>query len=198
MAEKIVNEYDFDWTENPRGKEVCITSVEMFCANVLNVALVFLLVLVLGVWKEALVFFVTFGLLRLYGGGGHAKNYMQCVTIYTVVLMASIAGAKIGRNLPVECLYAVMMTGMLFSVGINRKYAGKQCNIGSAQNKFRKGSLVILAFVECEMLIMGTLIAYMEQGSVRGIMMEFMFLQIFAVITQSIALYAGKKECISD
>lgn len=198
IAEKIVEEYDFDWEDNPRRKEICITSVEMLCANVLDVAIILLIVLLMGVAREALVFFLTFGILRLYAGGGHAKNYALCVTIYTTVLLVSIWYARSGAALPAQWLYGLMVPGMIFATTVNLKYAGCQRNIGSPQNKFRTRALVILGLIECGLLVMGVLVSCLGEGALQSCIKEFAYLQIFALVAQSIALYFGRRECLTD
>ena len=89
-AERLVEIYDFDWKENERMKEACICSVEAMIANGLDSVIVFTFALLAGIFIEMLIFFVTFGMLRFYAGGAHAKNYVRCVLMYICVVCISI------------------------------------------------------------------------------------------------------------
>lgn len=197
IAEKVIEEYDWDWEGNLRRKEACINSVEMLLANIIDVGIVLLVAMLLGLIKEAGVFFVTFAALRYYAGGVHAKNYVQCVGLYICILLSSIYCANKWVSLPDVQVYGICIAGMLVAAVVNYKYAAMQREIGMRQEEFRKKSLSILIVMEMYFLIVGIVYPYIEDYEIQNMVKKFILIQAFALLAQGVSLFLGRTQCVN-
>lgn len=190
VAEKLVEIYNFDWEENLRMKEACICSVESVIANVINVSIVILFAMLTGLVKEIAVYFVTFGALRFYAGGAHAKNYGQCITLYICIMCASIFAVKFFVNLSEICTYCICAVSIVLSGWLNGKYAARQKTVGTRSIEYRKKALTIHKIISVFMTLV--CIDYPYSSS---FWQEMILIQAFALTVQSMALFINRKEC---
>lgn len=192
-AERLVDIYDFDWKDNERMKEACICSVEGVIANILDVAIVFMFAALTGVFWEMLIFFISFGLMRFYAGGAHAKNYVRCVTTYICVMYLSICLTRQCIMLPTVCTIGICVVSILFSGWVNGKYAAKQRSVGSRKELFRRNALIIHRVISIFMILncIGCLCVN------DWVWQEVIWIQAFALVAQSVALFMDRKNCVN-
>lgn len=193
-AEKLVGIYDFDWRDNLKMKEACICSVEGLIANGINIGVIVILAIVTGLWREIAIYFFTFAAMRFYAGGAHAKNYIQCITIYVCVMLMSVTGAKYVALLSDMVVLGVCLNGILVSGYINGKYAAKQKNVGKRSKLFHKRAMLMHGIISVEMTAL--FITY-EQTS-NCFIAEMLMMQSFALLAQCMALWMGRKEVCGD
>lgn len=192
-AEKMVEMYDFEWEENLRMKEACICSVENVMANAINISIVILFAVLTGLVKEIAVYFLTFGVMRCYAGGAHAKNHFQCIILYICIMCASIITAKLLVNLPEIYTYCMCAISIVISGGLNSKYAARQKNIGTRRTEYRKKALTIHKIISAFITIV--CIGYPNTNS--SFWQEIILIQTFALMVQSMALFINRKECVN-
>lgn len=190
-AERLVNIYDFDWDSNLRMKEACICSVENVIANIVDVIIVFTLAYVTGVMGEVLLYFLTFGLLRMYAGGAHAKNYFRCITIYLCVMYVCIYTSRLLMGAPVGVMLLICGASILVSGWINSRYAGGQKHVGARSRMYRKRALFIHHLVSM-MLMVGCIVYLLSSWEA---LQKMVFLQAFALVIPSILLIVEKRQC---
>ncbi len=194
VAEKLVDIYDFDWEDNLRMKETCICSVESVIANVIDIAIVVLFAALTGVMKEFAVYFLTFGTLRFYAGGAHAKNYLRCIISYICIMCVCFMAVHYLIELPDICTYCVCVMSIVISGWINGKYAARQRTVGSRSTMYRKHALTIHKIISGFMIII--CIAYPHMSS--AFWQEIVLIQAFALTAQSVALFMDRKECVNE
>lgn len=131
-AEQLVDIYDFEWKDNMRMKEACISSVESVIANIVNVTLI----------------------------TAHAKKHLQCIIIYICILMTCIGCAKSYIPSARLHLFAICLGSIALSGWINRKYAGRQRGVGKKSDDYRKKALLIYRIITIFMF--GAFIAYTQ------------------------------------
>ncbi len=192
VAEQLVDIYDFDWKDNERMKEACICRVEGLVANVLDIFIVIVFGILTGIFKEVLVFLLSFGFMRFYAGGAHAKNYARCVITYICVMYLSVCLAKQCIMLPAVYTMGICFISIMFSGWINGKYAAKQKNVGSRKELLRRNALIIHKIISVIMIVICISYPYMN----HSIWQEIVWIQAFALTAQSIALFMDRKECI--
>lgn len=192
-AEKLVEIYDFDWEENLRMKEACICSVESVIANVINISIVILFAMLTGLVKEIAVYFVTFGAMRFYAGGAHAKNYLQCITLYICIMCANIFAVKFFLDLSEICTYCICAISIVLSGWLNGKYAARQKTVGTRSIEYRKNALTIHKMISVFMIFV--CIGYPHMNS--SFWQEIILIQAFALTVQSMALFINRKECVN-
>lgn len=192
-AEQLVDIYDFEWKDNMRMKEACISSVESVIANIVNVTLITVLAIATGLWKEILIYFITFAAMRLYAGGAHAKNHLQCIIIYICILMTCIGCAKSYIPSARLHLFAICLGSIALSGWINRKYAGRQRGVGKKSDDYRKKALLIYRIITIFMF--GAFIAYTQIS--YSFLREMIVIQSLALTAQSMALFIERNECIN-
>lgn len=191
VAERLVDIYDFDWQNNHRMKETCICSVENVIANGINLLLIVALMLISGWWFEIVIYFFTFGVLRCYSGGAHAKNHLKCIAIYTFTMLVSIWSTKM--LFPEEALYTgiLMLLCMLFAGVMNRKYAAKQKSIGNRSVDYRKK--VFVTYCMISLIMVSMFLVYIGTG--QDVYRQAVMIQTCAMVAQSVGVFMGRSEC---
>ena len=188
-AERLVEIYDFDWKENERMKEACICSVEAMIANGLDSVIVFTFALLAGIFIEMLIFFVTFGMLRFYAGGAHAKNYVRCVLMYICVVCISIFITR--RCIVAADIYTIIicLLSIIFSGIINYKYAARQKNLGKRGGSYRRCAFAIYLFISVFIFVSCLVYIFLNMVFFQKIVL----IQAFALVAQSIALFLDRE-----
>jgi len=194
VAEKLVDIYDFDWRDNLKMKEACICSVESLIANGINVGMIVVLAIVTGLWTEIAIYFLTFAAMRFYAGGAHAKNYIQCITIYVCVMLMSVIGAKYVVWLGAKVILVVCLSGIHVSGYINGRYAARQKNVGKKSQLFHKRAMLMHGVITTEMF--GLFVMYLQTSNY--FVAQILIIQSCALLAQSIALWLGRKEVRGD
>lgn len=192
VAERIIEEYDFDWKDNLRMKEALICSVENVIANAINVSIIITLALITGFRSEIFIYFFTFAAMRMYAGGVHAKDHLRCILTYICIMISAIVCTKclvpiVGNDLLIICVSGLVLAGW-----INMKYGGRQRELGERKNTYRKKLLLIYLIITAFMLVVMT--GYLHSKSV--FLGEMLMIQLFALMAESISLYIIRKECI--
>lgn len=195
VAEKIVEIYDFDWKDNMRMKETCICSVEGVISNVVNVILLILTVTALGIAGEAAIFAGTFGAMRSYAGGAHAKNHARCILTYMCVLLISIGCAKYCSTMQDASVYTICGLSMIMAMIVNCRYAAKQKRLGERTNVYRRKLSKIFIVICIFMTLICILSPYVQDYSIKESLQEIVLIQAFALFAQSVALWIARDEC---
>lgn len=190
-AEKIVNLYDHDWKEQVKLKEACICSVEIVVASALHLIILFTLAVISGLVFEVLLYFVTFGLLRFYAGGIHAKSFAQCITIYCILMFSEICGIKyylLEQTIP---FVVVFFLSLYLAEVIHDRFAARQMYLEDDEPRSRRRATLILRIIMSEMgLLFCVCIA-----SKSMLLREILYIQAFALMTQSICLFFNRNQC---
>lgn len=190
IAEKLVEIYDFDWRDNLKMKEACICSVEDIIAKGVNIFLIILLAIITGLWREIIIYFLTFTTLRFYAGGVHAKNYMQCIMVYVGIMFMSIAFAKCITPLNEMILLVVVLFSISISKILNGKYSAKQKKVGTKSDLFHKKTMMFHGIITSEMCGLFMLQMLLECRFIA----QILIIQSCALVVQSIALGLDRKE----
>lgn len=192
LAEKIVETCDFNWKNNVKMKEVCICSVENIVANIFNLCVAIFITTMLGIFSESLVFIGTFAVMRCYSGGAHAKNYVRCISTYLCILIICIFSARnIAGLQDIKLISIISILSIVIAAVINYRYAAKQIFLDKRKQLYRAKASGIFSWICVFMIIMYILNLYTR----TPIITEIILIQAFALLAQSIALLAGRKEC---
>ena len=96
--------------------EVYAYGYELLLSTAINILLVLIIGILLGIVREALLYIITFAVLRSYTGGYHANTHMACITIFTASFLVC---ALLLRIFPSEALSPpFLLLGLLPSVVI--------------------------------------------------------------------------------
>lgn len=71
-------------------EEVIKYGIEVIIHETFQLALIISLSLILGIFKEVMVSFLVYGVLRLFTGGAHARTRLQCIITYMLSISAVI------------------------------------------------------------------------------------------------------------
>ncbi len=142
LAEKLINLTDIDWQGKEEQRNTCRYGLEMLIALIANCMLMILIGVVSGRQKEMFIYLFAWGSLRLFAGGRHAKNHMQCITSFTAVMLLVIYA---GRYLAVyEEVKIIILAFMLAGLVINAVYAGRHKEDKEKAAKSKKETLIVL------------------------------------------------------
>jgi accessory gene regulator B len=98
-------------------EEVIQYGIEIFINDFLQIAALFSISLVLGVFKYVSVYFLSYGILRIFTGGPHARTRFQCSLAYVFSLSAVLISARYlyyGRPLIFSAIFLfdlILITG---------------------------------------------------------------------------------------
>lgn len=193
VAEGLVEFYEYDWGENLRLKETCICSVEMLCANIVNVIIVMLLATILNIQREALIFAATFAAMRFYAGGAHAKNYGQCITIYSLVLLICINIARACMSLDYVVICAICVLCISIVCLASYKYAAISSTVTEKISHYRRKNFIILGVMGTVMILLGSINCYVDNIALHQLIKEGLLLQSLALFIHSISLWLENK-----
>lgn len=196
IAERFVDEYNYDWAAKPRMKEACICSVEIFCSTLINAIIILSLACLLSKEIPCIIFVIVNGTTRLYSGGRHAKNYLRCILTYTALLLISVYTADYMKEMRKQ-LYILVFFVLVFSVSINIKYGGMQRQLENwERKKNRKICGGLVAFYNIVFIIV--CITELITGISMGLSMRnFLYVGCFALLIQAALLYMDRKQCIN-
>lgn len=197
VAENLVELYEFDWSDSPRLKETCICSVEMVCANIVNIGIVATIALLLQIPAETFMFVVTFAAMRFYAGGVHAKNYARCIVTYICVLLISIYCAKLCVGVSESMMHLVCCGCLLIAGVVSYKYAAKENGVKDKIPYYRRKTFSVLSIVGAVLLMLFIGECLANDLIIKNTIREFMIIQAFALITHSISLYLARKKGMS-
>ena len=196
IAERLVDYYPYDWKENLRMKETCICGVEIVCSTLINIIILIALACLLSKQGACLIFFMINGMTRLFSGGVHAKNHRSCILFYIAVLLASVYAADYLDEIRYG-MYVLCMIVPVVSISVNFKYGGMQKQLEEGER--RKYKKICKYFI-----VMYNIILYVACGIevMSGIPMgvdvrNSLYVGCFALLTQSISLFLGRKNCIN-
>lgn len=88
-------------------KDIYLYGIETLVSLVVNCTILFILALSFHLEKEFLCYLLFFIPLRTYGGGIHAKNHIQCILLFTLLLFFSIMAAVPVSSRPFYALYII-------------------------------------------------------------------------------------------
>ena len=105
----------------------------------------FLIAIILGLFKESIVFFMAFSILRVHNGGYHSDSYLKCFITSSLSFFTTII---IGKILFEYITFPVVIILLLFAIMIVFKYApieseNKPLGI-KRKAKFKKRSRIIV------------------------------------------------------
>lgn len=78
---------------NEMEKDIYLYGIETLVSLVVNCMILFILAFSFHLEKEFLCYLLFFIPLRTFGGGIHAKNHIQCILLFTLLLFLSIVAA---------------------------------------------------------------------------------------------------------
>lgn len=194
ISQKLVQAYPCDWDKNLRMKETCICSVEIACSTIMNLFIITLLACFLSKKVEVAVFFIVYGIMRLYAGGTHAASHLKCILFYVMILLISIYAAEYLAKYP-NGMYLLGFLVPLISLTVNHLYGGKQKTLEEAESrKYIKYCMAITIFFNISLLIMCFFQTLHLKGKNSDISIYF-YIQSFAMLFQSFSLFLGRKQC---
>lgn len=94
LAKKITNILYEHGYINFSQVDAYIYSFEITIASIVNLFLALILALYFQVFFEAVVYLITFAILRKNTGGFHFNNYILCIGIYWIICVISFAMMK--------------------------------------------------------------------------------------------------------
>ncbi len=143
LAEKFINLTDIDWNGRDEQRNTCVYGLEMLIAFVVNCMLLLLAGIVTGQMKEIMIYTFAWGSLRLFAGGGHARNHLYCIVYFVAVMYLVI---KISGYLAVsENVEVIILLFMLAGFVMNWAFAGKQKESPEDTMKYKKRALMVWA-----------------------------------------------------
>ena len=191
LSEKLVDAYSCNWDENERMRETCICGVEILCSTLGNILILILLACLLSKQKEILLFFIVYGVSRMYAGGIHARNHFECMLLYTLILLASIyvAACLAGKNV---AMYVAGVVVPVVTLSINIRYGGKQKKLSENERLiYQKKCRVVILFFNIALIALEIWTGFRSTGR---FVEEAFWIMAFALLAQSVSLFLeGKK-----
>lgn len=99
MSKKLLSLLNIEVT-NQQEEDIYLYGIELLLATIINCAILAILSAILQIEKEVFFYLIFFTPLRLYGGGIHAKNHIQCIFLFISLLLVSIFAAVCICNIP--------------------------------------------------------------------------------------------------
>lgn len=196
IAERLVAGYPFDWSEHSRMRETCVCGVEIVCSTLVNVIITFILLCCLSKEEACLIFFIVNGTVRIFSGGIHAKDHLNCFLTYIGILLCSAYAASYLDEIKF-CLYILCIIVPVITMTINFKYGGMQSHLEIMERKkfnfYCKGFVTIYNAV----LITLCMIEILSKTNLGAALRNGLYVMCFALLTQSISLFLGRKTCIN-
>ncbi|MGI6084818.1 MAG: accessory gene regulator ArgB-like protein [Acetivibrionales bacterium] len=81
------------------NREIYIYGFIALLSTIINIAIVLTIGITAGIFLETIIFFLMFGVLRVYCGGYHAETHISCILIFIGIYGFAMAVAKF---LPVD------------------------------------------------------------------------------------------------
>lgn len=196
IAERLVDGYSFDWEGNLRMRETCVCSVEIVCSTLVNSIIVAMLACLVSKESTFLIFFLVNGTVRLFSGGMHARSYRSCSVTYCTVLLVSVYMACYLESIK-YIMYILCVVVPVISISINFKYGGMQEHLEEMERKKYRKVCKCLVLLYSAILI-GICAMEIISGKDMGIeVRNGLYVQCFAMLTQSVLLFLGRKACVN-
>jgi accessory gene regulator B len=142
LADKLIDLANIDWSGRESQRNSCRYGLEMLIATIVNFVLVIITGSLLGILKEAFIYLIAWGSLRLFSGGSHARNHRNCIITFIAVMLVVIYTCKYllaGVNAGYYEIAALTIAFIL-----NAIYAGNQKRDLGKRKKNKRISLIIL------------------------------------------------------
>lgn len=142
LAEKLIDVANIDWSGRESQKNSCRYGMEMLISMVVNFGLVLLTGLLLGSFKEVLIYLIAWASLRFFSGGRHAPNHRSCSIMFLSIMVIVIYTCKYltirvdMRNFEIIAFALAFILNILF--------AGNKVAEQSKKIKNKRISLIIL------------------------------------------------------
>ena len=146
ISKKILSLFKIQ-INNEMERDIYLYGIETLISLVVNCMILFILALFFHLEKEFLCYLLFFIPLRTYGGGMHAKNHIQCILLFTLLLFLSIITAVPVSSSPYYalCIIPVLLFKLICAF-IQNKYT-KSSNTKIAFFLSITASIVILSLL---------------------------------------------------
>ena len=144
VAVKIADFLCKNNTIRDEDKDIYIYGFEIFFSNLINFTIVVVLGYLLGLFFNAMLFYIAFVITRSYSGGYHASTYLKCNIIFASVFLITMFTSRL--LLPTISL-VYLLVFMAIYIGCIFEYAPIENSnkplLESDKLKYRKISIVI-------------------------------------------------------
>lgn len=157
LADKLIDLANVDWRGRESQRNTCRYGMEMLISLIVNFGLTLIIGLLLGIFKEVLIYLLAWGSLRLFSGGRHAANHLNCISIFITVMVLVIFISKFLvvridiRNIEI----AVFIVAFI----LNSLYAGNQKTDPRRKIKNKKITIMIL-IIQFVIVIIGSIMQF--------------------------------------
>lgn len=180
LAEKLIDLTGIDWQEREDQRNTCRYGLEMLTAFLANCFLLFFLGIFSGMLREVCIYLAAWGSLRLFAGGRHAKNHLNCIVSFTTVMLLVIwSGQYLVTFAQVK---AVILVCMIIGFVVNGIYAGGYRKDKKEMVKNKKRTLIVW----CIQFL--AILSFFCQKPLRMQVLYEMFLVSGAVLAESFFL----------
>jgi len=128
--------------------EVYMYGFQLMFSTFLKMAGMLIIALLLGVLKEAAIFYVAFGVLRVHSGGYHSESYLKCFITSSISFFLFIF---VGKLFLAYFTFPIVLPMLIFSVAMVFKYAPIESinkPLGESQRKKFKIKSRIIVIIE--------------------------------------------------
>lgn len=153
--------------------EILLWGVDIICTTIFNTIIALIISLILGIWKEFLLFFMAFSILRIFGCGVHLGKGWQCALFGTLTFVGGAYLSKISVISWWVCL--IIFVGVFIICYLYAPAGTKYRPIGKSRKNKNKFILLLCLGVSYSIAITTGL------GMIRNIV-------VFSSIAQSISV----------
>ena len=100
MAEKIILHLTSRMDISEEEREIITYGFDSILSKGIGFLLPIPIVLYLGLWREYILFFILFGLLRPQAGGYHAETRVHCTVISFLLITVAVGGIRLWELSP--------------------------------------------------------------------------------------------------
>lgn len=184
MAEKIILHLTSRMDISEEEREIITYGFDSILSKGIGFLLPIPIVLYLGLWREYILFFILFGLLRPQAGGYHAETRVHCTVISFLLIIVSVGGIRLWELSPDNgkaglfglILLMEMIIGLLAPVDTKNKRLTKE------EKKYHRKKVIRL------LLLLNLILTVCTQMKI----MQFAYVMVQVLCCQAVLLAGGE------